>query len=123
LLNHSNWKSRLLGGALIMATFTAPAFAQISFGIVLGRTPPPVRYERRPPPPAEGYAWVDGYWGVNRGRYVWVPGVWQRPPYEGAYWNHPHYEHQRDGWHLQEGHWDHEDHSGHSDDRPNEGHR
>ena len=37
--------------------------------------------------PGEGYAWVDGYWGDRGGRYVWVPGVWQRPPYAGAYWS------------------------------------
>ena len=81
--------SGLFVGALALAISTAPAYSQISLGIVIGRTPPPVRFERRPPPPAEGYAWVDGYWSVNRGHYVWVPGLWQRPPYEGAYWNHP----------------------------------
>ena len=124
MLNRSNWKLNLIAGGLVLATLTAPAFSQISLGVIIGRrTPPPVRYERRPPPPAEGYAWVDGYWGVNRGRYVWVPGVWQRPPYEGAYWNHPQYEHEQDGWHMQQGHWDHEDHSSHHDDRPADNHR
>ena len=117
----TNWKSKLLVGALTMAAvtataFTTPAVAQI--GIVIGRQPPPpMRYERRPPMPGEGYAWVDGYWGNNGGRYVWVPGRWDRPPYAGAYWSHPHYDHYQDGWHMHEGHWDREDHGDHHDDR------
>lgn len=117
----TNWKSKLLVGALTMAAvtataFTTPAVAQI--GIVIGRQPPPpMRYERRPPMPGQGYAWVDGYWGNNGGRYVWVPGRWDRPPYAGAYWSHPHYDHYQDGWHLHEGHWDRDDHGDHHDDR------
>ena len=109
----------MMAGGLALAVctaLTAPASAQIGFGISIGHTPPPIRYERRPPAPGQGYAWVDGYWGVNRGRYVWVPGRWDRPPYAGAYWSHPHYDHYQDGWHLHEGHWDHEDHSDHHDD-------
>ena len=117
----TNWKSKLLVGALTMAAvtataFTTPAVAQI--GIIIGRQPPPpMRYERRPPMPGEGYAWVDGYWGNNGGRYVWVPGRWDRPPYAGAYWSHPHYDHYQDGWHMHEGHWDRDDHGDHHDDR------
>jgi hypothetical protein len=110
----TNWKLKLLVGALslgMFAAFTVPAQAQI--GIVIGRTPPPMRYERRPPEPGPGYAWVDGYWGVSHGRYQWVGGRWDRPPYQGAYWNHAHYDHYNDGWHLHEGHWDHEDHGDH----------
>jgi hypothetical protein len=116
----SNWKSKLLVGALTMAAvaatgFSTPASAQI--GIIIGRqAPPPIRYERRPPMPGEGYAWVDGYWGNNGGRYVWVPGRWDHAPYAGAYWSHPHYDHYQDGWHLHEGHWDHDDHGDHHDD-------
>jgi hypothetical protein len=102
--------------AVTATAFTTPAVAQI--GIVIGRQPPPpMRYERRPPMPGEGYAWVDGYWGNNGGRYVWVPGRWDRPPYAGAYWSHPHYDHYQDGWHMHEGHWDRDDHGDHHDDR------
>jgi hypothetical protein len=65
--------------------------------------------------PGPGYAWVDGYWFWGGGRYEWRPGVWQRPPYAGAYWNHPHYDHYDRGWAYHEGHWDHEDHGDHHD--------
>jgi hypothetical protein len=61
----------------------------------------PLRYERRPPAPGPGYAWV--------------PGVWRQPPYAGAYWSHPHWDHYSDGWHYHEGHWDREDHDDHHD--------
>jgi WXXGXW repeat (2 copies) len=122
----SNWKSKLLVGALTMAAvaatgFSTPASAQIA--IVIGRQPPPpMRYERRPPMPGEGYAWVDGYWGNNGGRYVWVPGRWDHAPYAGAYWSHPHYDHYQDGWHLHEGHWDKDDHGDHYNDHHDDHH-
>jgi hypothetical protein len=61
--------------------------------------------------------WVDGYWAANGGRYVWVPGRWDRPPRQGAYWSHPHYDRYSDGWHYHEGHWDGEDHGDHYYDR------
>jgi hypothetical protein len=100
-----------LFAAVTTVTLTMPVFGQV--GIYIGRTPPPMRYEVRPPMPGDGYAWVDGYWGVNEGRYVWVPGRWDRPPYPGAYWTHPHYDHYEQGWQMHEGHWDHEDHRDH----------
>jgi len=123
LLAKTNWKSKLLAGAAALAVlpaFTSPAIGQIS--VTLGRTPPPVRYERRPPMPGAGYLWVDGYWGVSGGRYVWVPGRWDRPPYAGAYWSHPHYDRYNDGWHYHEGHWDHDDHGDHHDDHDRDRH-
>jgi hypothetical protein len=117
LQSRKNWKSRVLTAVLTMSAFavTVPAFSQVV--VQFGRTaPPPIRYERRPPMPGAGYAWVDGYWNWGGGRYVWVPGRWDRPPYAGAYWSHPHYDHYQDGWHMHEGHWDHEDHGDHHDD-------
>jgi len=98
----------------LVAALAVPAFGQI--GIFIGRTPPPLRYEMRPPAPGEGYQWIDGYWGNNGGRYVWVGGRWDRPPYEGAYWSHPHYDRYDRGWQMHEGHWDHEDHGDHHED-------
>ncbi|HXB62470.1 MAG TPA: hypothetical protein VNU94_06435 [Acidobacteriaceae bacterium] len=105
-----------LAAAMIFGVST-PAQAQV--GVYIGRTPPPLRYERRPDAPGPGYAWVDGYWGNQGGRYVWIGGRWQQPPYEGAYWNHPHYDHYQQGWQYHEGHWDHADadhHEDHHDD-------
>ncbi len=118
------WTSGILTAGILAvgAAFAPPASAQVGFGITIGRSaPPPLRYERRSPPPGAGYAWIDGYWGLNRGRYIWVPGRWDRPPYPGAYWSHPHYDHYNDGWHMHEGHWDREDHGDHYDDHHDNG--
>ena len=95
------------------SALTVPAYSQVQ--IYIGPPPPPIRYEVMPPMPAEGFVWTDGYWGVRDRRYVWVPGAWQRPPYPGAYWTHPHYDHYREGWQVHEGHWDREDHRDHHD--------
>lgn len=107
---------RMMFGAVLASCVVIPATAQVSIGVVIGRTtPPPLRYEVRPRVPGPGYVWVDGYWNWTRGRYVWVPGVWQRPPYAGAYWSHGHWDRYPDGWHYHQGHWDHEDHEDHYD--------
>ncbi len=76
-------KTTWIAAAVTTAALAVPAFGQV--GIYIGRTPPPLRYEARPPMPGEGYAWVDGYWNWGGSRYVWVPGVWNRPTYAGAY--------------------------------------
>ncbi len=112
--------AKLSAASLVLAAcsiFPSTASAQVGIGVTIGQPPPPIRYERRPPMPGEGYIWQDGYWGVSRGRYVWVPGLWQQAPYQGAYWSHPHYDHYQDGWRMHEGHWDREDHGDHYNDR------
>jgi hypothetical protein len=108
------------GTALAAACLAAPAFSQIH--VYIGAPPPPLRYEVRPPMPGDGYVWAEGYWGDEGGRYQWVRGHWDRPPYQGAYWNHPHYDHYQQGWQMHEGHWDHEDHGNHHDDGHDRGH-
>jgi WXXGXW repeat (2 copies) len=114
-----NW---ILGAACAMA-LVVPASAQVSIYIRSG--PPPIRYEQRTQAPiSPGYVWVDGYWAPQGRHYQWVPGRWQQPPYEGAHWNHPHYDHYKQGWQLHEGHWTHEDNDkgrGHDDDHGHEG--
>ncbi|WZB71128.1 hypothetical protein WJ968_03215 [Achromobacter xylosoxidans] len=48
--------------------------------------PPPLPVYTQPPPPADGYIWVPGYWSLNRNGYFWVPGAWVLAPYTGALW-------------------------------------
>jgi WXXGXW repeat (2 copies) len=95
-------------GTLLATALTMSAAAQVSLYIRTG--PPALRHEERGSAPAPGYAWVDGYWAPDGSRYRWVSGRWDHPPYEGATWNHPHYDHYRQGWQLHEGHWDRENH-------------
>ncbi|HMF63861.1 MAG TPA: hypothetical protein VK608_07215 [Edaphobacter sp.] len=96
-----------LCSVLAAAAFSAPAFGQVQ--IYIGTPPPPVRYEVRPPMPANGYMWTDGYWEPYRGRYRWMSGRWMRPPYPGAYWRPSRYQHYDQGWRVQRGYWDRRD--------------
>lgn len=84
------------------------AHAQIN--VYINTPPPPIRYDLRPPPPNPGLSWIDGFWEPSRGQYRWHPGYWQQPPFENAYYVHPHYDHVDRGWRLREGYWSHEDH-------------
>jgi hypothetical protein len=119
-------KLKWLESAALTSVLAVPAFSQV--GIYIGRNPPPpLRYEAQPPIPGPGYVWIDGYWGWRDGRYIWFPGRWNRPPYEGGYWVHSHWDHYPEGWRLHEGHWDREDHGdhhdwGHRDDRDHDRH-
>ena len=113
-------KTLSLVAALLSVSLAAPAFSQV--GVYIGTPPPPLRYEVPPPAPGPDFAWVDGFWNWGGNRYVWVPGRWDRRPYPGAYWSHPHYDHYDRGWQAHEGHWDREDHRdehdrGHDRDR------
>jgi hypothetical protein len=102
--------------AVAVMTCNLATMAEAQVGIYIGRTPPPIRYEARPPLPGPDYAWIDGYWQPYGNSYRWVGGRYDRRPYEGAYWSHPHYDHYQQGWAVHEGHWDREDHGGHHDD-------
>ena len=110
-------KLKWICGVLFAIALTIPSSAQIS--VYIGSAPPPLRYEQRGPIPGPGFVWIEGYWAPDGHHYRWVAGHWERPPYEGAYWSHPHYDHYREGWRWHEGHWDREDHDrdrGHDDD-------
>jgi hypothetical protein len=97
-----------IGTALLVVTLGVPGSAQVSIYVEVA--PPPIRYERIEPAPSPDYCWVDGYWAPVGHHYRWIAGHWERPPYPGAYWSHPHYDHYDRGWKYHEGHWDHEDH-------------
>jgi hypothetical protein len=67
--------------------------------------PPPVRVETRGFAPGPGYAWVDGYWGYNRGGYAWTPGYYARPPRAGAVWVAPRWQSRGGRYYMSRGHW------------------
>jgi len=116
-------RMKWIAGAVLACSLAAPSFAQVGVGIYIHRTPPPLRVETPPPSPGPDYVWTEGYWNWDGGRYVWIGGRWNRRPYEGAYWIHPHYDHYDRGWQYHEGHWgyehegdwDHHDHDNHDD--------
>jgi len=106
----ANW---FLGAALAVSALSAPAFGQVSIGVMIGTPPPPVRYEVPPPPPEEGYVWMQGYWAPDGPRYVWAPGHWMRPPYYGAAWHPAYWEHHDNGYRYHGGYWEHHDNGRH----------
>jgi hypothetical protein len=73
-----------------LLAFAAPASAQVSVGITIGRPPAPQAY-RVPAPPGPEYVWVEGYWYPQGKHYKWHDGYWTRPPFNGAYWVQPYY--------------------------------
>jgi len=94
-------KKIALAALLAVALIPLPSNAQVSIRI----GPPPVVVERPGPPPDRGYVWIGGYQRWDGGRYVWVPGHYERPPHPGAHWVAHRYVHHHDGWVFQEGHW------------------
>jgi hypothetical protein len=91
--------------AVFLALCMAPAASFAQVGMVVRVGPPAPIVERRPPPPERGFVWVDGYQRWDGGRYVWVPGRWDRPPRPGARWVAHHWAHRHGGWVMVEGHW------------------
>ena len=91
----------VLGGCVVAVAPPRPYYV----GSVVAVAPPPPRVEEYGPPPAPGYIWLGGYWNWTGGRHEWVGGHWERPhPHER--WVAHHWVHERDGWHLSEGHWE-----------------
>jgi len=96
---------RILQAASISALLLAlapSAHAQVSFDDRMGTPPPAPRAYRVPPQPGPDYAWVDGYWYPENGRYRWHNGYWTHPPYPDAYWVAPYYQ----GNQYYSGHWE-----------------
>jgi hypothetical protein len=101
-------KQSWISGLFVVAIMTVPASSQVS--VYIGIAPPPIRYEPPPPPPAPEFVWVEGFWTPQGHHYRWIAGHYERPPFPGAYWYHPHYDRYPQGWQYHEGYWGREDH-------------
>jgi hypothetical protein len=88
---------------LLLALCMAPAASMAQVVVRIG--PPAPIVERRPPPPARGFVWIDGYHRWDGAHYVWVGGRWDRPPHPGAHWVAHRWVHRHGGWVMIEGHW------------------
>jgi hypothetical protein len=49
-------------------------------------TPPPLPEEDQPALSEDGSLWTPGYWYSRDQGYVWIAGVWARPPRVGVLW-------------------------------------
>ncbi len=101
LKEFSTVKKIAMAVLLAFTLLPAASFGQISVRI----GPPPPVVERRPPPPGRGFVWIGGYQRWDGGRYVWVPGRWDRPPRAHAHWVAHRWVHRRGQWVFVEGHW------------------
>ncbi len=96
---HKTMKKLMLAALLLVSA--SGLFGQFSIGIRIGPPPQPRTVRVNPRSPGAGYAWVDGYWYPNAGRYKWHGGYWTSPPYNGANWARPRYE----GGQYYQGYW------------------
>ena len=90
--------------ALSAAAFTPTiASAQVGVSVVIGQAPPPLRYERVPPP-RSGYIWSPGYWDWRSNRHVWIGGDWVavRP---GYVYSQPHWVQRQGRWYREQARW------------------
>lgn len=79
------------------------ASAQVSVSVNIGTAPPPLRYERVPPP-RNGYVWAPGYWNWNGYQHVWAQGHWvtARP---GYVYHRPEWRQDHGRWYLDNERW------------------
>ena len=90
-------------GMLILTTTLGCAAPRGRVYVRVG--PPAPIVERRVVAPGPGYVWVPGYHVWNGAAYVWRPGRWVVPPRRRAVWVPAHWQRDRHGWFLVEGHW------------------
>jgi len=97
---------RTLGLAVILGGLSlAGCVGREGYAYYANTPPPPVRVEARGIAPGAGYAWIDGYWGYNGGRYSWVAGRWDRPPRARARWEPGRWETRRGKYYYRNGRW------------------
>jgi hypothetical protein len=87
------------------AAYAPDATARTQVSVQIGTAPPPLRYERMPPP-RHGYVWTRGYWRWDpyARRHIWVHGHWlhARP---GYHYRPPHWVRHGDRWRFRDGYW------------------
>jgi hypothetical protein len=101
------WRNRVMVRKIALAVLLSLALSPAaSFAQVVVRIAPPAPIvEVRGEPPERGFVWIDGYHRWDGGRYVWVPGRWDRPPHPGQRWVAHRWVHHGDHWEMREGHW------------------
>jgi WXXGXW repeat (2 copies) len=72
--------------------------------IIVDRSPPPVRVERRIASPGREYIWVPGYWKPRGREFEWVAGRYERVR-QGHRHTCVEWSQTRDGWEFRGEHW------------------
>jgi len=74
----------MLAGSLLSVPLRASA--DVSVGVSVAVSPPPLPYYPQPFCPGPGYIWTPGYWAYDSDEYYWVPGTWVFAPRVGFLW-------------------------------------
>ncbi len=92
---------------LLILTFAATAFAQISVGISVNFGPPALPVYDQPLCPGDGYIWTPGYWAWDNDGddYYWVPGTWVTAPEVGYLWTPPWWGWENNAFFFHDGYW------------------
>ena len=99
-------KIRLLAGAAALACALGASSALAGVRVYVRVPPPAPIVEVRPPIPAPGHVWIEGYHTWNGNAYIWAPGHWEAPPRVRAVWIPGHWRHHvRHGYYWMPGHW------------------
>ena len=72
---------------------------------VVGPPPPPPVYGAMGYAPGPGFVWVDGFYDLRGGHWVWAGGHWGRPPRPGAVWVRAYWEPHGRGYRFHRGYW------------------
>jgi hypothetical protein len=86
-----------------VALATAPSPAG---EIIVTQAPPEPRTEVITVAPSSEHVWVRGYWMSRNGRWVWMPGHYERRPRAGVAWVQGHWDRTPAGWTWRQGHWE-----------------
>jgi len=98
------WKTAI--GAVVLSATLGAGAASAATRVYVRVAPPPLVVETRVVAPAPGMVWVPGYHRWNGSAYVWVGGVWMRPPHARAVWVPARWvQDRRHGRYVEQGHW------------------
>ena len=96
---------QIIKGGPIHEAFVTQEFGEIILDAVPQRPPEPIT-EHAPQVTDDHTIWVPGYWGWAKetGDYVWISGVWRRPP-PGHKWISGYWRSYTEGWVRIRGFW------------------
>jgi len=101
----ARWKSAAAVALLSLGTLIGCGGGVYYAGVAVGPPPPPPVYGPVAVAPGPGFIWINGWYDLVGGRWVWHPGYWARPPHPGYVWVEPHWEHRGNGWVRHGGRW------------------
>lgn len=79
-------KKTFLTGLFLFGAWAISPSAMASVFVSINIAPPMLPIYEQPPPPADDFLWMPGYWAYDEDGYFWVPGTWVMAPQRGYLW-------------------------------------